>query len=487
MSSAPAAVRVPPHLIGGELVEGAGEPLTLLNPATEEPYATVATASLEQLDAAVRSARAAFEDGRWSELDPERRSQLIHGACRVLWAHRDELSELVVTEVGCPVGTTSEHQVAGPIELFRWYAEAARRRHDRFLEPKLGSRRSASVVRYVPVGVVAEITAYNYPLTLALNKLGAALATGNTVVVMPSPRAPVSTLRMGELLAESGIPDGVVNVVVGDAAVARALTEHPEVDLVAFTGSVEVGALVMAQAARTIKRVVLELGGKSPAVLLPGSDLETHLRPLHQRWTRHAGQGCQCPTRHFVHASQWDEFVEQSREIMAGFVVGDPRDEGTDIGPVVSEGQRDRIAGYVDEALAAGGEVLASSPLPDLPRGFWSQPLLIGGVDHSLRICQEEVFGPVAVAFPYDHVDEAIELANATKYGLAAYVYGPDVGECRRVAARIRAGNVAINGVGGVRPDAPNGGMKQSGIGRLRGDEGFLEFMEAQHVQWPVS
>jgi aldehyde dehydrogenase (NAD+)/betaine-aldehyde dehydrogenase len=473
-------------LIDGELIEGAGEPLTLIDPATEKPYTTVETASLEQLDAAVHAARAAFRDGRWSELAPERRSSLLHDACRVLSEHRDELTELVVTEVGCPVSTTREHQVAAPIELLGWYAEAARRVHDRLLEPRLGGRRSSSLVRYAPVGVVGAVTAYNYPLTLALNKLGAALATGNTVVMMPSVRAPTSTLRVGELLRESGIPDGVVGIVVGDAAIGRALTEHPDVDLVAFTGSVEIGALVMAQAARTVKHVVLELGGKSPAVLLPGTDLDSHLHPLHQRWTRHAGQGCQCPTRHFVHVSQWDDYVERSRQIMASFAVGDPRDERTEIGPVVSEGQRDRIHAYVEEALAAGAEILASTPVPKVTRGFWSQPLLIGSVDHSARISQEEVFGPVAVAFPYHDTDEAIDLANATKYGLAAYVYGPDVNECRRVASRIRAGNVAINGVGGVRPDAPNGGMKQSGVGRMRGDEGLREFMETQHIQWPI-
>jgi aldehyde dehydrogenase (NAD+)/betaine-aldehyde dehydrogenase len=273
--------------------------------------------------------------------------------------------------------------------------------------------------------------------------------------------------------------------VVGDAGIARALTGHEQVDLVAFTGSVEVGSLVMAQAARTVKRVVLELGGKSPAMLLPGTDLEKHLRALHLRWTRHAGQGCQCPTRLFVHGSQWDEFVTRSRAILAGLVVGDPRDERTDVGPVISEAHRERIASYVEKALAAG-EVLASSPLPELRRGFWSQPMLIGGVGHSEPICQEEIFGPIAVAFPYDDVESAIKLANATKYGLAAYVYGPDVEECRHVAEEIRAGNVSINGIGGVRPDAPHGGMKHSGIGRMRGDDGLREFLEAQHIQWPL-
>jgi aldehyde dehydrogenase (NAD+) len=484
VSTAPAAVRIAPLLIGGELVDGVGERWSLVNPATDDTYASMSAASPEQLDAAVVAARAAFDD--WSALDGDRRAALIHQASDVLWEHRDELTELVVTEVGCPVGTTREHQVAGPIELLRWYAEAARRVHDRYLEPRLGARPSASVVRYTPIGVVGALTAYNYPLTLAINKLGSALATGCTVVLHPSPRAPASTLRLGELLRQTETPAGVVNVVVGDAAIARALTEHPQVDLVAFTGSVEVGALVMGQASKTVKRVVLELGGKSPAVLLPGSDLEEHLASLHLRWARHAGQGCQCPTRHFVHRSQWDEFVERSREIMSRFVVGDPRDERTDIGPVITAAHRDRIAGYVDEALQAGGEVLAASPMPELDRGFWSQPMLIGGVDHSARICQEEIFGPVAVAFPYDSVDDAVALANGTKYGLGAYVYGPDVDDCRRVAARIRSGNVSINGAGGLRPDAPNGGMKQSGIGRMRGDEGLREFMEPQHIQWPL-
>jgi aldehyde dehydrogenase (NAD+) len=485
MSSTSTGIRVSQQLIGGQLVDGVGDPLRLIDPATAEQYASVSLASAAQLDQAVAAARAASDAQEWSKIDGEDRAGLIHQACDVLWQHREELTQIVVTEVGCPVSTTRDQQVAGPIELLRWYAEAARRVHDRLLEPRLGRRRSASVVRYTPVGVVAAITAYNYPLALAINKLGSALATGNTMVLHPSPRAPASTLLLGELLKTTDIPDGVVNVIVGDADVARALTEHRLVDLVAFTGSVEVGALVMKQASSTIKRVVLELGGKSPAVLLPGTDLAEHLPALHQRWMRHAGQGCQCPTRHFVHRSQWADYVERSREIMSGTVVGDPRDEATDVGPVISAAHAERIAGYVNEALLEG-EILASSPMPEADRGFWSQPMIIGGVDHSARICQEEIFGPVVIAFPYDTVDDAVSLANDTKYGLAAYVYGPDVRACRAVAARIRAGNVSVNGTGGVRPDAPNGGMKQSGIGRMRGEEGLLEFMEAQHIQWPL-
>ena len=470
-------------LIGGKFVRGEGPDLEVVNPATEEVVSVVPQASADQLDAAVSAARTAFETGQWSRLDGPGRAERLHAATDHLLEHRQILTETVVAEIGCPISVTRLFQVEAAIQFLRWYAEAAGKDRTRPLPEETSPVATSGVVRYLPVGVVGAISAYNYPLMLAVNKIGAALSAGCTVTLMPSPFTPLTTLLLGRLLHESGLPEGALNVVVGDAPIARRLTEHPDVDKVSFTGSAAVGGAVAQQAAASIKAAVLELGGKSPCILLPGTDLDTVARPLLLRLFRNAGQGCQVPSRILVHQDRYEEFAERARRVVDTLVIGDPWDEATEVGPLIDARHKARVQRYIDEAVEQGGEVLAAARIPHFERGHWIAPTLIGGVNNDARIAQEEIFGPVGVLLAYQDLDEAVAIANDTQYGLAAYVYGPDSESALAVGSRLRAGSVFVNG-GGLRPDAPSGGFKRSGIGREQGEEGILEFLEPQHLRW---
>ncbi|GEL27047.1 aldehyde dehydrogenase [Pseudonocardia sulfidoxydans NBRC 16205] len=467
-------------MIAGKPMTGLGAAWDVLNPATEDVLARVAGADLDQCDAAVAAAAQAFDAGVWK--DPEHRSAVLARLADLLEIHAEDLVQLIVAEVGTPVSTARPMQLGVPIAALRHFATLAACDRDEELRPDSGPVPSRSFVRRRPVGVVAAVTAYNYPVLLAASKIGAALAAGCTAVLMPSPLTPLTTLRLGELALEAGAPPGVLNVLAGDVAVARRLTEHPAVRAVSFTGSVEVGRQVMRQAAGTLKRVVLELGGKSPALLLPGADLVAAAEAVHLRYLRNAGQGCQSPTRILVPHRRLPEFVEISHELYARVRVGDPTDERVMVGPVISAAHRARVLGFVDEALAGGGTVLAGGGRPADRRGYFVSPTLIGGVSNAAKISREEIFGPVAVVLPYSSVDDAIQIANDSELGLAAAVFG-DEDEALAVADRLEAGTVTINGGGGFRPDAPMQGWKQSGVGTENGEAGIEEFLAIQHVQ----
>jgi aldehyde dehydrogenase (NAD+) len=343
---------------------------------------------------------------------------------------------------------------------------------------------SASVLRREAAGVVSAITAYNYPLLLLARKVGGALAAGCAEVVVPSPRAPVSTIALLRELEHTDIPPGVINLVVGGINVAKELTTNSAVDVVSFTGSLEVGREVMAQAATGVKKVVLELGGKSPNIVLPGTDLSEAVGPSSLRFMLNTGQGCGATTRTLVPTSDYADWVEASREFFGTVKVGDPRDPATDVGPLVGAAHRDRVQGYVDRALARGAVLEANAESPS-DRGFFIDPMLVGSVDNSDEISQEELFGPVGVVIPFDDVDQALELAHQTRFGLNANIWGP-VPEAIRLARRLRSGTVTINGGGGMRQDVPWGGMGASGVGREAGEEGFNEYLEVKHIQWPL-
>jgi aldehyde dehydrogenase (NAD+) len=466
--------------IDGSAEEGEGLAVAVTNPATEEQIALLHEASLTQVDRAVTAARTAFDSGCWG--DPSVRSRALERLADVFENHKSRLGGALVQEVGTPVSLIEPLQVGLPIKLLRHYAGAAMVDRTQELGSD-GSNNSLSLVRRVPIGVVAAITAYNYPLLLLVNKMAAALAAGCTVVALPSLQAPLATLMVGDLLAEAGFPRGVVNVLLGGAAVGRALTEHAGVDKVTFTGSVAVGRAVMRQAASTIKGVVLELGGKAAAIVLPGAELESVAETCHLRYLRNAGQGCASPTRLLVHESQMARFLDISRVIYAGVKVGDPWDPDTVVGPLISEAHRARVEGYVTRALSAGATIAAGGGRPKLSKGWYMNPTLLAGLDNSFEISREELFGPVGVVLPYRSVDEAVAIANDSDLGLAAAVFGPNE-EAMAVAKRLRAGTVQINGGGPIRLDAPMGGFKQSGIGREYGEEGIREFLEIQHIQW---
>jgi aldehyde dehydrogenase (NAD+)/betaine-aldehyde dehydrogenase len=468
--------------IGGRRVPGEGEAIEVINPATEEILTTVRAASIEQVDAAVLAAQAAF-DG-WSRASREERSRVIHRFCDALEARIPELLAVIVNEVGTPVSLAEIMQVKLGLAHLRWQAEAALTDRTIDLGPWGDPVPTHSQVNYLPVGVVACITGYNYPLNLAIFKFGAAMAAGCTTVLLPSPRTPLTTLFLGQIAQEAGVPDGVFNVVIGGPDVGYRLSTHPNVAKVSFTGSDAVGEKIMAQAAEGLKDVTLELGGKSPSIVLEGCDVESFAVEMHLRWSRNGGQGCAALARIMVHESLMDRFIEAGAQAFDQMKVGDPWDPATNIGPMIRPDHRARVRSFIDGAPAEGGRVLLSvdSPLPEA--GYFVNPVLLGDLPYTASACQLEIFGPVAVLLPFKDEDEAIAIANSTNYGLAANIYCPDTQHARDLAPRIQSGTVWINGGGQMRPDAPFGGFKRSGIGREIGEWGVMEYLEPQHVQW---
>ncbi len=404
-------------------------------------------------------------------------------------SRREEYEDLIMSEVGSPPPLAKAGQVGAAIDTFRWFADAAARGplggYERGLPLHYVPVTSASLLREEPVGVVAGITAYNFPLFLLARKLGGILASGCTGVIMPSERAPMTTWTFFQMLEEVDYPAGVANLIIGSKEAGVELSSNPDVDMVSFTGSVAVGASVMAQAAATTKKVVLELGGKSPTIVLPGADLGTITAPTILRMTTATGQACGCTTRTFLPEDAYDEYIESASSFIGTLKPGNPRAEGTVLGPLIRSEQRDSVEGYVSRALEAGGEIVAGGGRPDEKVGFFMNAALISGLGNDSEIAQNELFGPVGVVMKYTSLDDAIRQANASRYGLNAAVWGP-TDEAMRVAQKLRSGSVAINGGGGPRPDAPWGGPRESGTGREGGEDGFRDFFEVKHIQWPV-
>ena len=470
-------------LLGDQMVEPEGETWEVHNPATEQVIAQVGGASADQVDAAVGAARAAFPG--WAALTGEQRAAHIHRFADALERAADRLLPSIVNEVGTPVALAEYLQVKMAVdEHLRWAAEAAKVDRTMHLGEYDKPHPTMSDVVHQPVGVVAAITGYNYPLNLAIFKFGAALAAGCTVVLLPSPRTPLTTLFMGELIQESGLPPGVMNVIIGGADVGQRLSSHRGVDRVSFTGSDGVGAKIMEQAAANLAGVTLELGGKSPSIVMPDVDVTKIAVEMHLRWSRNGGQGCAALARLLVHESKYDQFLEAGASAFDQMIVGDPWDRATNIGPMIRPDHQARVRGFIDESVAAGGTKLleVTKPLPE--KGWFVNPVLLGDLPHDARAVQEEIFGPVAVILPFKDADEAIRLANDTAYGLAANVWCDDPIEARRVAEQVRAGTVWINGGGAMRPDAPFGGYGRSGIGRELGEWGMHEYLEVKHIQW---
>lgn len=466
-------------LIGGQAVTGEGALIRIVNPATTLMVTEFAGASAVQVGDAVENARQTFQNSTWA-FDVALRQRALARFAELVEQHADELMELLIQENGSPI-SLKHNQVGYPVEFLKWFAEEAVR--DRTLD--LGPNRSGkarSRVEYRPVGVVAAISSYNYPLQIAIIKIGAALAVGCTAVLLSSPQAPLGIARLGELALEAGVPAGVLNVISGGADAGIALCEHPGIDKISFTGSVAVGQKVMAQAVQGLKGVVLELGGKSPAILLPGVDFSKLAYNLHRRYARNAGQGCGSPTRLLVEESRLDEFLDASRIAYQKLQVGDPRDPETVVGPLISEAQRTRVEGMVSRAVQDGAQIVAGGGRPEGLSGWYMNPVLIAGITNEAAIARQEIFGPVGVVLTYRTVDEAITIANDSELGLRAYLFGDDA-QCAQLAPRLRAGTVLINGGGGdPRPDAPGCGYKLSGIAPEGGEDGIREFLLTQHI-----
>ena len=472
-------------LIDGREVVPDGNTWEVVNPATEVEIAQVAGASFDQVDQAVQAARGAF--GPWSQLSGEERSRHLHRLADTLEEAQDRLLPSIVNEVGTPVSLASYLQVKMAVEEhLRFAAEAAKVDRTVHLGEYGVPHLTMSDVVYEPAGVVAVITGYNYPLNLASFNFGGALAAGCTVVLLPSPRTPLTTLFLGELIREAGLPEGVLNVVVGELEVGRHLSSHPGVDRVSFTGSDSVGEKIMEQAAGNLAGVTLELGGKSPSIVMARADVRNIAVEMHMRWARNGGQGCAALARLLVHESRYDEVLDAGAEAFDQMVVGDPWDPATNVGPMIRPDHRASVEGFISEALEVGGTKLLEVEKPVPGKGYFVNPVLIGDLPPSARAVQEEIFGPVAVILPFSTTEQAIEMANGTAFGLAANIWSEDAHEARHMAERIRAGTVWINGGGGMRGDAPFGGYGRSGIGRQLGEWGVREYLEVKHIQWRI-
>ncbi|MEU5878029.1 aldehyde dehydrogenase [Spirillospora sp. NPDC047279] len=475
----------------GRLTPGSGGTFETLDPATEEVLGVAADGTADDMDQAIAAARRAFDSGTWS-VDVAFRARCLRQLRDGLRRHADELRELTIKEVGAPRFLTYGAQLDGPVGDLGWFADLAESYEWSTglgrAEP-MGIPSERRVVRE-PVGVVGAITPWNFPHQINLAKLGPALAAGNTVVLKPAPDTPWCASVLGTIIAEeTDIPAGVVNVVTSsDHALGARLTEDPRVDLVSFTGSTATGRNVMVSAAQTLKRVFLELGGKSAFIVLDDADLRAACSYAAFNVATHAGQGCAITTRLLVPRAAYDQAVEITAKSLRRIGVGDPNDDKTLCGPVISARQRDRVESYLELALKEGGSFACGGGRPaDRDRGFWIEPTLITGLTNESRAAREEIFGPVLVILPYDGDDDAVRIANDSPYGLSGAVHGGDLERARGVAARLRTGTVSVNGGVWYAADVPFGGYKQSGVGREMGVAGFEEYLETKSIAEGIS
>ena len=490
--TAPTLAAEPRMLIDGQLVEASGRAtFPNLNPATEEVLGEVADGTKADAHRAIAAARAAFDRSGWAE-DRELRKHCLAQLQAALEDEREALREQLIAEVGCPRQLTHGPQLDLPLaDALRYPASLI----DTFpwTQPLpdavdvMGQMNTREVWKE-PVGVVGAIVPWNFPFEVTLNKLGQILATGNTVVLKPAPDTPWNATFLGRVIAErTDIPAGVVNVVTSsDHLVGEELTLSPDVDLISFTGSTRVGQRIMERGAATLKRVFLELGGKSATIVLDDADLTSAvLNGLGVCY--HAGQGCVIQTRMLLPRSRYDEGVEILASFMSSMPFGDPQREDVIMGPVISQAQRDRVLGYVRTGIAEGARLVCGGKAsPDHPRGWFVEPTLFADVDNAMTIAQEEIFGPVLVVIPFDDDDDAVRIANDNRYGLAGGVHSGSMERALGVAHRIRAGSIGVNGGVPFGPDAPFGGYKLSGLGRQNGIEGFEQYLETKAVGWPA-
>jgi acyl-CoA reductase-like NAD-dependent aldehyde dehydrogenase len=442
--------------------------LTVVNPATEQPIAELEPAGVEELDAAVARARAALP--AWRAVGVGDRARLLRRLATLVEEHTEELARIESGNVGKPIAG-ARAEVGMVANVFHFYAGAVDKHRGETIPVDGG----VDLTFREPVGVCGLIVPWNFPLNIASWKLGPALACGNAVVLKPAELTPLSALRLAELVLEAGIPEGVVNVVAGPGrVVGQRLVEHPDVAKIAFTGSTEVGASVMRGAAGTVKRVTLELGGKSANVVFADADLERAAAAAPYAVFDNAGQDCCARSRILIERSVWDRFVELLVDSTAGVRVGDPRDDATEMGPLISAQHRDQVSSYVD------GNVVYRGNTPEGP-GFWF-PCTLVEASNDDRVAREEVFGPVAALIPFEDEAEAIRLANDTPYGLSGSIWTRDGARALRLARAIDSGVLSVNSNSSVRVSTPFGGFKQSGFGRELGMHGLDSYSEVKNV-----
>ncbi len=476
-------------LIGGKWVDASDGAYEIVNPATEEIVGLAPNASADDALAAAAAAKEA--QPAWAAWSADDRGALMREAAAAIRAKASELLPLVIAETGATATVGSRMQVPVAADRFERYARDPRGVLQTPLLPQPAQATPLApggiiggMVNRQPLGVVACITSYNFPMVNMAGKVAPALAAGNTVVVKPAPQDPLAIVELVRILNDVGFPPGVVNLVNGNGpASSAALVDSDEVDCVSFTGSTQVGVKIGEQAARTMKRTLLELGGKGACVVFEDADVKGAIGCIGSTWSFHSGQICTAPTRAVVHRSLFDQ-VRDGLVQMAGYLkVGDPTDTATIIGPVISAAQRGRIEAHIQTAKEDGGEVVIGGERPaDLPTGFYVAPTLITG-DNTMRVAREEIFGPVITMIPFDDEEEGIAIANDTEFGLYDYVFSKDGARALRVAKRLQAGHVGVN-TAQRNHDAPFGGFKMSGVGRDGGDYGLLAYTEPQAIIW---
>jgi acyl-CoA reductase-like NAD-dependent aldehyde dehydrogenase len=466
--------------INGEFVESvSGKTFETVNPATGEVLAVVSEAQKEDVDRAVQAARKAFDEGKWSKLSGAKRSLLLYRLADLMEQHKEELAQLDTLDNGKPIRESLNADVPLAIEHFRYYAGWATKIVGQTI-PVSGN--FFNYTRHEPVGVVGQIIPWNFPLLMAAWKLGAALATGCTVVLKPAEQTPLSALYLAGLIQEVGFPEGVVNVIPGFGETAGApLVEHPQVDKIAFTGSTEVGKLIMRQAAGTLKRVTLELGGKSPNIILPDADMSRAIPGAFSGIMFNQGQVCCAGSRLFIQKKAYDNVVADLASMASKIRQGQGLDETTEMGPLVSDEQQDRVLRYIDSGLNEGAELVTGGNRP-FDRGYFVAPTIFANVKDEMTIAREEIFGPVVAAMPFEDLDDVIRRANDSEYGLAAGLWTENVRNAHYVASKLKAGTVWVNCYNAFDAAAPFGGYKQSGIGREMGSYALNNYTEVKDV-----
>jgi phenylacetaldehyde dehydrogenase len=472
-----------PMLIGGKWVNSAsGKTFETYNPATGQILARVAEADREDIDRAVRAARKAFEAGPWPEMSPSERGRLLWKLSDLIAQHRQELAELETLDNGKPVFFSRIADVPATVDMFRYFAGWATKVEGNTIPISMPGGKYFAYTLREPVGVVGQIIPWNFPLIMASWKLAPALAVGCTVVLKPAEQTPITALRLGELIMEAGFPEGVVNIVPGFGETAgAALAAHPGVDKIAFTGSTEVGRLIAHAATGNLKKVSLELGGKSPNIVFPDADLSSAIPGSAGAIFFNQGQCCTAGSRLFAHKSIFDKIVDGLAQETKKFRIGPGIEPSTNLGPLVSQEQLDRVCGYLESGTKEGAKIVVGGrKIGDT--GYFIEPTVLVDVKPDMKVVREEIFGPVVTAIPFNEPEEVVNFANDTVYGLAAAVWTQDVSTAHRVAAKLRAGTVWINCYNVFDSALPFGGYKQSGWGREMGHDALELYTEVKSV-----
>jgi acyl-CoA reductase-like NAD-dependent aldehyde dehydrogenase len=474
--------------IGGEwAAPSVDETIEVVSPHTEEVIATAPAAGPADVERAVAAARSAYDQGPWPRLDPAERIAALRRLAGLYAERRKEMAQVITSEMGAPISFSRFAQATLPMVLMNAYADIAEA--TAWEQSRPGAFGTDIVVRREPTGVVAAIVPWNMPQFLMAGKLAPALAAGCPIILKPAPETPLDALLLAELVEAADLPPGVVSVLPGGSEVGRLLVEHPGIDKVSFTGSTSVGREIAATCGRSLKRVSLELGGKSAAIVLDDADPERVAAGVKVAGLMNSGQACVAQTRVLVPASRHDEFLNALAAMVEEVPVGDPTDKATEIGPMVAQRQQARVRGYIEAGIDEGARLVVggAEPPAGLERGWYVRPTLFADVDNGMRIAREEIFGPVLSVIPYQDDRDAVRIANDSDYGLSGSVWTADLERGMDVARSVRAGSFGVNEPYSMDPAAPFGGMKASGIGRELGSEGLEGYLELKAISVAAS